>query len=44
MEIIGIVGLVIIVVTVFSIEIELKKLVKQNERMIDLLEKNQDKK
>ncbi|WP_268877721.1 hypothetical protein [Priestia abyssalis] len=44
MEIIEIIGVVMIVVTVFSIELELRKIVKQNERIIDLLEKNQDKK
>jgi hypothetical protein len=43
MEIIGIIGFIIIVVTVFFIELELKKLVKQNERIIELLEKNNGK-
>lgn len=43
MEIIAIIGFVMIVVTVFSIELELKKIVKQNKRIIELLERNQDK-
>ncbi|HWO97347.1 MAG TPA: hypothetical protein VNM45_13650 [Bacillus sp. (in: firmicutes)] len=43
MEIIWIVGFIMIVVTVFAIELELKKLVKQNKKIIELLERNQDK-
>lgn len=46
MEILGIlsfVGFIMIVVTVFSIEAELKKLVKQNNKIIELLERKKDK-
>jgi hypothetical protein len=46
MEILGIlsfVGFIMIVVTVFSIESELKKLVKQNNKIIELLERKKDK-
>ncbi|MDQ0247827.1 uncharacterized protein YoxC [Bacillus fengqiuensis] len=42
-SIIIIVALIILVVTAFSIESQLKKAVKQNERIIELLEKQNSK-